>query len=165
MRLFAYNCSQNIWVLTVESFKTRLDKLIMALFHIQQRPGMYVFPRTHESMANLMTGVCIGAESGGIHMGNIEKDNIWWDVILDFGFEYSPQSYWDQMADAGKSDDDIIDMIIKVHVEVLRRRYNYSEDDIRHLKDKYEEMMLKRRTQSPVKHTKTNNQAPNTNND
>lgn len=142
----------------MDNSNIRLNKLFKALFHIQIRPGMYIGVSDYKGIVDLITGISIGIHDD-ILMGNVEGDNHYWDVIQDFGFEHSPKAYWHQMEDDNKSSVEIIDSIIKVHVEVLRRRYDYSIEDIQRLRNDFGEEMNQRKIHSnaPRNRPKTKN--------
>lgn len=105
-----------------------IRKLIFQLLHVRHRPGMYLGNYDLERLECLLLGFHIASKALGIDTG-IAADSIYETVVADYGWNinYPEELLREHMQRKGVDNRIILNTLIDVEIEVLRRRYDLGQ--------------------------------------
>lgn len=99
--------------------KQQADKIVKYLEVVKMHPRMYI-AEDIPPISNFLYGFVAACESFGINLYQ-QYEDIFRKVEEERGWKFASYALWDQMRDAGLSDDEITQEILAVHIEVWRR--------------------------------------------
>jgi hypothetical protein len=95
----------------------KLDAVIEAIEHFRTRIKMYIVPADISNTQSFLTGLGVGLNISGIRFNR----DIWWSVQNERGWKTSPVGPVPQMEEKGMTVSQIINELIDIEVETLRR--------------------------------------------
>lgn len=102
-----------------------IQELFLLFQKIRLRPGMYLGNDDPERFMIFMTGLQVACQIFGVDIHRATNDT-YEKVITEYGWdiEISGESLLAQMRRSGSDDHIILNTLIDVEIEVLRRHYN-----------------------------------------
>lgn len=104
-----------------------VDSIAQFLEMVKKRPFMYTGTDDPAAMVIFLGGFRAGCQLFGPKEMSIHSDNLYENVVVEHGWEWTSRHPWHEMRERGLSSTEIIQEILGIELEVWKRRYDYEE--------------------------------------